>query len=60
MAREYIVRTGASFRRNDGSLATGGDRIELEDDVAELWRHSVDPVTEGEAAPPAPAAGHAD
>ena len=51
MARTYIVRTGHSFRRDDGGLATGGDRIELEDDVAQQWRHAIDPAPESEAAP---------
>jgi hypothetical protein len=44
MARKYIIRSGCSFRLDDGSLATGGEVIELEDDVATAHADKVEPV----------------
>jgi hypothetical protein len=64
MARSYTIRSGCSFRRDDGSLATGGESIELEDDVAAAHAEKVEPVVavppeepgEGEAEPAEPPA----
>jgi len=60
MARPYTIRSGCSFRLADGSLATGGDTIELEDDVAQAHAEKLEPVkaeapavaTETQAFPP--------
>jgi hypothetical protein len=56
MARSYTIRSGCSFRRDDGSLATGGDTIELEDDVASAHAEKLEPVTVEAEAPTEPAA----
>jgi hypothetical protein len=60
MARAYTIRSGCSFRRDNGSLATGGDTIELEDDVATAHAEKIEPVAdepqaEAPADPPAEA-----
>lgn len=34
--KKYIVRTGHSFRRDDGSLARPGDTVELDTSVAAM------------------------
>jgi hypothetical protein len=46
MARAYIIRSGCSFRCDNGSLATGGDTIELEDDVASAHAEKLAPVAD--------------
>lgn len=44
MAHPYRIRTGAAFRQADGSLLSGGDVIELDDDVAQAHADKLDPV----------------
>lgn len=44
MGRAYIIRSGCSFVQPDGSKLTGGDTIELDDDVAKLHADKVDPA----------------
>lgn len=43
MAKLYRVRPGESFRDGD-TLKTGGDVIQLDDDMAKLHAHRVDEV----------------
>jgi hypothetical protein len=38
------IRGGCSFRMPDGSLKTGGDQIELEDDVAQAHADKLEPL----------------
>ena len=42
MARTYLIRGGASFLLGDGSVKTGGDTIELEDDVARIHADKIE------------------
>ena len=42
----YRVRPGAAFRLPDGTLATGGDVIALDSDVAANHAGKVEPITE--------------
>ena len=44
MPSAYIIRSGCSFRLADGSLASGGATIELEDDVAQAHAEKLQPV----------------
>jgi hypothetical protein len=46
MPKKYIIRAGFTFRGDDGQLAAGGDTIELEDDVAKLHAHKLEPAEE--------------
>lgn len=46
MARRYTVLPGHSFDRGDGTTASGGDEIELEDDVAAAHAHRIDAIPE--------------
>ncbi|HTH40261.1 MAG TPA: hypothetical protein VL968_05685 [Rhodocyclaceae bacterium] len=43
MAR-YIVQNGGQFRREDGSLATDGDEIDMGEDIAARWPGQLAPV----------------
>jgi hypothetical protein len=42
--KTYRIRSGCSFVRDDGSIATGGEEIELEDDVAAVHAKKIEPV----------------
>ncbi len=42
--RTYTIRTGCSFRLHDGTLRTGGQEIELEDDVAQAHADKIELV----------------
>ena len=42
MAKPYTIRPGESFRQPDGAVLTGGDTIELDDDMAALHAGKVD------------------
>jgi len=42
----YRIRPGASFRLPDGTLATEGDVIALDSDVAANHAGKVEPITE--------------
>jgi hypothetical protein len=44
MAQPYRIRAGAAFVRADGSRATGGQLIELDDDVAQAHADKLEPV----------------
>lgn len=55
----YKIKGGCSFRDSDGSIKTGGEFIELDDETAELHKDKLDgkgledpaapePVGEGE------------
>jgi hypothetical protein len=45
----YLILPGNSFRDSDDSIKTGGQHIELDDDVAQLHAHRV--VADPEKAP---------
>ena len=54
MAKDYLIRDGFSFVESDGTVITGGDTIELPDDVAAEHLHKlvlIDPVAP-ESVPP--------
>jgi hypothetical protein len=51
MAQPYRIRAGAAFVRADGSRATGGQLIELDDDVAQAHADKVELVQEPVQAP---------
>ena len=44
MAQPYRIRAGATFVHPDGSRATGGQLIELDDDVAQAHAEKLEPV----------------
>lgn len=44
MPRLYTIRTGCAFRQADGSKLTGGQQIELEDDVARDHAEKLEPL----------------
>jgi hypothetical protein len=46
MPKKYMIRDGFTFRGDDGKVAAGGDTIDLEDDVAQLHLHKLEPVDE--------------
>lgn len=46
--RKYLIRTGCTFVEPDGTRKTGGDVIELEDDVATSHPDKLDPAPEPE------------
>ena len=50
----YRIRPGHSFRDSDGSTKSGGDLIELGEDIAQLHADKVEPA---ESAPLAPQPG---
>ena len=45
MAKLYKIRAGFSFVVEYGVVATGGDTIELEDDVYQMHAHKLELVT---------------
>lgn len=49
--RTYTIRTGCSFRLHDGTLRTGGQEIDLEDDVAQAHADKIDPQAMPDPAP---------
>jgi hypothetical protein len=54
MLKTYRIRTGCSFRLDDTTVRTGGEIIELEDDVAASHADKIEPVAEeAPANPPA-------
>jgi hypothetical protein len=55
MLRTYTIRTGCSFRLHDGTLRTGGEEIDLEDDVAQIHADKIDLLAEEPAPEAAPA-----
>lgn len=62
MAQPYRIRAGVAFVHADGSRATGGQLIELDDDVAQAHADKLEPVqapalTDEPAAEPAPKPG---
>jgi hypothetical protein len=60
MPKKYTIRDGFTFRGDDGKVASGGDTIDLEDDVAQLHLHKLEPVDEQpkrKSAPKGQAAG---
>ena len=50
----YRIRQGQSLRDSDGTIKTGGDAIELPDDMADLHRDKVEPLTPSPQAEPLP------
>lgn len=42
--KTYTIRTGASFRVSDTRLLTGGETVELEDDVAAAHADKLEPL----------------
>jgi len=48
--KRYRIRDGHTFRVSDKKVLTGGDTIELEDDVAATFAEKVELVTEEESA----------
>ena len=42
MPKKYFIRQGFSFRLDNGGIVSGGEAIELEDDVAKLHLHKLD------------------
>ncbi|MEY2891164.1 MAG: hypothetical protein RJA98_1072 [Pseudomonadota bacterium] len=59
MGKLYTIRAGASFRGDGNKLLTGGDQIELEDDVATAHADKVDLVPgQGEATAGQPSGEH--
>jgi hypothetical protein len=50
--KTYTIRDGFSFRMDDNSVKTGGDTIDLDDDVAAMHLHKLEQVT-AEAEPSA-------
>jgi hypothetical protein len=44
--KAYLIRAGAAFVLADGSRATGGQLIELDDDVAQAHADKLEPVQE--------------
>lgn len=57
----YVIRPGHSFELAGGQVATGGEQIELADDVAALHADKVDPVQpSAPAVDPAPGSSSED
>lgn len=58
MPKQYKIRDGFTFRGDDGQLSTGGDTIELEDDVAAQHAHKLElieaPKRRSQSKSPAP------
>jgi hypothetical protein len=53
MLKTYRIRSGCSFRLDDTTVRTGGETIELEDDVAASHADKIEPVEQAPADPPA-------
>lgn len=44
MAKQYKIRAGFTFVMDDRTVKTGGDVLDLEDDVAKDHAHKLEPV----------------
>lgn len=44
MLKQFMIRAGFSFVMPDGAVLTGGDKIDLEDDVAQQHLHKLEEV----------------
>jgi hypothetical protein len=54
MARKYLIRAGCAFTLGGGLVATGGEEIELEDDVAATHADKLEPLPDAESTTAAP------
>lgn len=52
---QYTIRGGYTFKEADGSTKSGGQTIELDDEMAKLHADKIDPVQASAQALDAPA-----
>ena len=55
--KKYLVRNGFTFVGADNKVVGGGAEIELEDDVAQLHLHKLEPAAPVQTSAPKKAAG---